>query len=334
VSVGYIVRRFFIFLAVVWAAVSFNFFLPRLGGQNPIREKLVSQSALSGSVQAGLEEMIKEFETKFGLDKPLWQQYLTYLSDMSRFDFNYSIANYPRKVVDMIADALPWSITLLLVTTILGFLIGNFLGALLAWPSAPKFLNYVMPPIMMLSAIPYFLLGLIMVYIFGFFLGVFPMYGGYKTGTIPTMTLSFIWDVVWHSILPGLSIILVSTGGWALGMRSLMVMTQGEDYVIFADAMGLRDRTIFSQYAIRNALLPQVTALALALGTIVSGAVLVEVIFGYPGIGTMLYQAIRGSDYYLVQGIVFVVIVSIGLATFVLDIIYPLLDPRITYRKG
>jgi peptide/nickel transport system permease protein len=253
---------------------------------------------------------------------------------MSRFDFNYSIANYPRKVVDMIADALPWSITLLLVTTILGFLIGNFLGALLAWPSAPKFLNSVMPPIMMLSAIPYFLLGLIMVYIFGFFLGVFPMYGGYKTGTIPTMTLSFIWDVVWHSILPGLSIILVSTGGWALGMRSLMVMTQGEDYVIFADAMGLRDRTIFSQYAIRNALLPQVTALALALGTIVSGAVLVEVIFGYPGIGTMLYQAIRGSDYYLVQGIVFVVIVSIGLATFVLDIIYPLLDPRITYRKG
>jgi peptide/nickel transport system permease protein len=334
VTVGYIVRRFFIFLAVVWAAATFNFFLPRLGGANPIREKLVSQAALSGSVQAGLEEMVREFETKFGLDRPLWQQYVTYLADMSRFDFNYSIANYPRKVVDMIADALPWSASLLLITTILGFLIGNLFGALLAWPGAPKFLKYVMPPIMMLSAIPYFLLGLIMVYIFGFFLGVFPMYGGYKTGTIPTLTLAFIWDVVWHSILPALSIILVSTGGWALGMRSLMVMTQGEDYVVFADAMGLRDRTIFSHYAIRNALLPQVTALALALGTIVSGAVLVEVIFGYPGIGTMLYQAIRGSDYYLVQGIVFVVIISIGLTTFILDIIYPLLDPRITYRKG
>ena len=332
-SVGYIVRRFFIFLAVVWAAATFNFLLPRLGGANPIRQKLVSQAALSGAVQAGLEEMIKEFETKFGLDRPLWQQYLTYLSDMARFDFNYSIANYPRKVVDMIADALPWSVSLLLITTILGFLIGNVLGALLAWPSAPKFLNYVMPPIMMLSAIPYFLLGLILVYTFGFFLGVFPMYGGYKTGTIPTMNLAFVWDVIMHSILPALSIILVSTGGWALGMRSLMVMTQGEDFVVFADAMGLRERTIFARYAIRNALLPQVTALALALGTIVSGAVLVEVIFGYPGIGTMLYQAIRGSDYYLVQGIVFIVIVSIGLATFVLDIIYPLLDPRITYRK-
>jgi peptide/nickel transport system permease protein len=332
-SVGYIVRRFLIFLVVVWAAATFNFLLPRLAGQNPIREKLVSQAALSGAVQAGLEEMIKEFETKFGLDKPLWQQYLTYLIDMSGFDFNYSISNYPRKVTDMIADAIPWTVTLLLLTTLLAFIIGNVLGALLAWPSAPKFLSFVMPPILMLSAIPYFLLGLILVYVFGFFLGVFPMYGGYTTGTIPALTPRFIWDVIYHSMLPALSIILVSMGGWALGMRSMMIMTQGEDYVIFADAMGLRDRTIFARYAIRNALLPQVTALALALGTIVSGAVLVEVIFGYPGIGTMLYQAIRGSDYYLVQGIVFVVIVSIGLATFILDIIYPLLDPRITYRR-
>lgn len=333
-SVGYIVRRFLIFLVVVWIAATFNFLLPRLGGQNPIREKLVAQGALSGSVQAGLEEMILDFEKKFGLEKPLWQQYLTYMYDMTRFDFNYSITNYPRRVTAMIAEALPWSMALLLTTTILGFLIGNLFGALMAWPSAPKFLQYVMPPIMMMSAIPYFLLGLILVYIFGFYLGVFPMYGGYTTGTIPKFDLRFIWDVLWHSMLPAFSIILVSTGGWALGMRSMMIMTQGEDYVIFANAKGLLDRTVFSRYAIRNALLPQVTALVLALGQIVSGAVLVEVIFGYPGIGTMLYQAIRGSDFFLVQGIVFVVIISIGLATFILDIIYPLLDPRITYRRA
>ena len=333
-SVGYIVRRFLIFLVVVWIAATFNFLLPRLGGQNPIREKLVAQGALSGSVQAGLEEMILDFEKKFGLEKPLWQQYLTYMYDMTRFDFNYSITNYPRRVTAMIAEALPWSMALLLTTTILGFLIGNLFGALMAWPSAPKFLQYVMPPIMMMSAIPYFLLGLILVYIFGFYLGVFPMYGGYTTGTIPKFDLRFIWDVLWHSMLPAFSIILASTGGWALGMRSMMIMTQGEDYVIFANAKGLLDRTVFSRYAIRNALLPQVTALVLALGQIVSGAVLVEVIFGYPGIGTMLYQAIRGSDFFLVQGIVFVVIISIGLATFILDIIYPLLDPRITYRRA
>ena len=333
-SITYIFRRFLLFIVVVWIAATFNFLLPRLGGQNPIREKLVSQAALSGAVQAGLEDMILEFETKFGLDQPLWRQYITYMSDMARFDFNYSITNYPRRVSDMIAEALPWTIALLVTTTLLAFLIGNVLGALMAWPNTPKFLEYVMPPILMMTAIPYFLLGLILVYILGFYLGVFPMFGGYTPGTIPTMTWHFVWDVVHHSMLPALSILLVGLGFWAMGMRSMMVMTQGEDFVVFADAMGLRDRTIFMRYAIRNALLPQVTALALSLGAIVGGAVLVEVIFGYPGIGTVLYQAIRGSDYFLVQGIIFVVIVSIGLATFILDIIYPLLDPRITYRKG
>lgn len=333
-SVTYIVRRFIIFLVVVWAAATFNFLLPRLGGVNPVREKLIAQASLSGSVQAGLEDMIAEFEAKFGIDQPLWKQYLTYMSDMARFDFNYSIVNYPRRVADMIAEALPWTISLLLITTILAFLIGNFLGALQAWPSTPKFLSYIMPPILMMTAIPYFLLGLILVYVFGFYLGVFPLFGGYTPGTIPTMTWRFAKDVLWHSMLPAFSILLVGLGFWAMGMRAMMVMTQGEDYVIYADAMGLRDRTIFTRYAIRNALLPQVTALALSLGGIVGGAVLVEVIFGYPGIGTVLYQGIRGSDYYLVQGIVFVVIVSIGLATFILDIVYPLLDPRITYRRS
>lgn len=333
-SFAYIFRRLLIFFVVVWAAATFNFLLPRLGGINPIREKLVAQSSLSGSVQAGLEDMILEFESKFGLDKPLWRQYLTYMSDMARFDFNYSIVNYPRRVADMIAEAMPWTITLLLTTTVLAFLIGNFLGALMAWPNTPKFLDYVMPPILMMTAIPYFLLGLILVYVFGFFLGVFPMFGGYTPGTIPNLSLNFILDVIWHSILPALSILLVGLGFWAMGMRSMMVMTQGEDFVIYADAMGLKNRTIFTRYAIRNALLPQVTALALSLGAIVGGAVLVEVIFGYPGIGSVLYQGIRGSDFYLVQGIIFVVIVSIGLATLILDIIYPLLDPRITYRRG
>lgn len=333
-SATYIVRRFLIFVVVVWAAATFNFLLPRLGGVNPVREKLIAQASLSGSVQAGLEDMIAEFEAKFGIDQPLWKQYLTYMSDMARFDFNYSIVNYPRRVADMIAEALPWTIALLLITTLLAFLIGNFLGALMAWPNTPKFLGYIMPPILMMTAIPYFLLGLILVYVFGFYLGVFPLFGGYTPGTIPTLTWHFARDVFWHSMLPAFSILLVGLGFWAMGMRAMMVMTQGEDYVIYADAMGLRDRTIFTRYAIRNALLPQVTALALSLGGIVGGAVLVEVIFGYPGIGTVLYQGIRGSDYYLVQGIVFVVIVSIGLATFILDIVYPLLDPRITYRRS
>jgi len=140
--------------------------------------------------------------------------------------------------------------------------------------------------------------------------------------------------VAWHAVLPATAIILGSLGGWALGMRAMMVTTQGEDYVTFAEAKGLADRTLFIDYGIRNAMLPQVTALALSLGQLVSGAVLVEIVFGYPGIGTLLFQGIEGSDFFLVQGIVFIVIVAIGLATLILDLTYPLLDPRIVHRNA
>jgi peptide/nickel transport system permease protein len=254
--------------------------------------------------------------------------------DLTRLDFNYSISNYPRTVSEMIAEALPWTIGLLSVTTILAWGIGSLLGAFLGWPKAPAWLHFVMPPLLALHAIPFFLLGLILMYVLAFWANLLPMFGGYTPGTFPSVSLPFILDIVSHSILPALSIILVSIGGWALGMRAMMVSTQGEDYVLFADAKGLLPRTIFLRYAVRNALLPQVTALALVLGHIVSGAVLVEVIFAFPGMGTVLYHAIRESDFFLVQGIVFAVIVTLGLATFLLDVSYPLLDPRITYRRA
>jgi peptide/nickel transport system permease protein len=334
VRIDYVLKRLAIFVMIVWAAGTLNFFLPRLGGANPVADKLMGMAARGGNVQSGIREMVEEYEAKFGLDKPLWQQYLNYLSDMARFDFNYSISNYPRTVLSMMMEGLPWTIGLLSVTTVLSFLIGNLLGAFQAWPRAPGWLQVFMPPLLTMSAIPFFLLGLILVYIFGFILQWFPLYGGYTAGATVEWSLTFMFDVIWHAILPALSIILVSIGGWALGMRAMMVTTQGEDFTTFAEAKGLKDRTVFLHYGMRNALLPQMTALALVLGQLVSGAVLVEVIFGYPGIGTVLYEAIRSSDFYLVQGIVFVVILSIGLATLVLDLIYPLLDPRITYRRA
>lgn len=330
----YIAKRFGMFLLIIWLAATVNFFLPRLGGQNPVREALLQQAAFGGSVQLGMEDMIAEYDRKFGLDQPLWRQYLTYVSDMTRLDFNYSIPNYPQRVIDMIMVALPWTIILLLITTIISWITGNLLGAFMAWPRSPKFLSYLMPPLLSLSAIPFFLLGLVLIYLLAFKFKLFPLSGGYTAGTFPALSWPFVKDVLSHSVLPALSIILVSIGGWALGMRAMMITTQGEDYVTYADAKGLKGRTIFLRYAIRNALLPQTTALALVLGQLISGAVLVEVVFSYPGIGTVLYRAIRGSDFYLVQGIVFILIVSIGLATFILDLIYPLLDPRITYRRA
>src|SRR5919112_5302340 len=331
---SYVARRVSMFFLIVWLAATINFFLPRLGGQDPIREMMIEQAAMGGSVQTGLEAMIEIYNEKFGLNTPLWQQYVNYLGDMSRLDFGYSIASYPQRVSDIIARAIPWTLILLTTTTLFSWVVGTLLGAFMGWPRAPKFLSYLLPPLLSLNAIPFFLLGLLLIYFVAFRLRLLPLSGGYTPGTFPAMTPSFIRDVLSHSVLPALSIILVSVGGWALTMRAMMITTQGEDYVTYADAKGLKGRTIFTRYAIRNALLPQTTALALALGQLISGALLVEVVFTYPGIGTLLYRAIRGSDFYVVQGIVFILIVSIGLATFILDLIYPVLDPRITYRRA
>ena len=330
----YVAKRIGMFFLVVWLAATINFFLPRLGGQDPVREMMIQQAALGGNAQTGLEEMIKIYNEKFGLNTPLWQQYFNYLGDMSRLDFNYSIAHYPQRVSEIIARALPWTLVLLTTTTLFSWVAGTLLGAFMAWPKSPRILSFLLPPLLSLSAIPYFLLGLVLIYLFAFNWRIFPLFGGYTPGTFPGLTPKFVRDALYHSILPALSIVLVSLGGWALGMRAMMVTTQGEDFVTYADAKGLKDRTIFLKYAIRNALLPQATALALVLGQIVSGAVLVEVVFSYPGIGNTLYEGIRSGDFYVVQGIVFILIVSIGLVTLFLDLIYPLFDPRITYRRA
>jgi peptide/nickel transport system permease protein len=333
-QLAYIARRFGVFLLIVWLAATLNFFLPKLSGQDPVRAKLLQSAQLGGYVQAGLEDMVKEYDRRFGLDQPLWRQYLTYLRATARLDFNYSIANYPRTVREMIGEAVPWTVGLLGTTTLLSFAIGTLLGALLAWPGAPRWMRWLMPPLWALHAIPFFLLGLILMYLLAFQVQLLPIFGGYTAGAVPSVSFGFLWDVVSHALLPAMSIVLVATGGWALAMRGMMVTTMGEDYVTFADAKGLKSATIFLRYCLRNAILPQTTALALALGQILSGAVLVEVIFGYPGIGALLFQAIQENDFFLIQGIVFTVIVALGLATLILDVVYPWLDPRISYRRA
>jgi peptide/nickel transport system permease protein len=314
-------------------AASVNFLLPRLTGQDPIREKLMREALLGGKTQSGLEEIIKTYELKFGLDRPFHVQYFAYMGDILRGDFNYSIAHYPNRVLDMIFDALPWTVGLLGITFLLSFSVGTLLGALFGWPRAPRSLQWLFGPLLSLNAVPQFLLGLLLLYALAFAIKIFPSGGGYERGTIPSLSWSFVMNIAYHAILPALSIMLVQMGGWALGMRAMMVTTQGEDYMLFADAKGLSERTLFFRYAVRNAILPQVTGLALLLGQLISGAVLVEWVFQYPGIGSVLFRAIRESDYFVVQGIVFFLIATVGLATLLLDVLYPLLDPRISYER-
>lgn len=331
-NLGYILKRIGVFLIIIWLAATVNFVMPRLAPVNPIREKLLQAVSFGGAGKIDMERVVKTYEEKFGLNQPLWKQYLNYLWDMARLDFGISLANFPSQVLDIIMRALPWTITLLLLTTLIAFGLGTLLGALIAWPRTPMIFQILVAPLLTLSSIPFYTLALILVYLLAFTWKIFPLSGGYTLGSMPSLSLGFIKDALYHSMLPALSIVLASIGSWAIGMRGMIISGLGEDYITFAEAKGLKGREIFLRYALRNALLPQVTALALSLGYIVSGAVLVEVVFGYPGVGTVLYQAIRTFDYFVIYGVVMMLILAIGLATLVMDLIYPLLDPRITYQ--
>ena len=329
---SFVIKRVGLLLLIVWSAATLNFFIPKITPRNPLREKLLQEASRSGYIPPGFDEMVKAYEVKFGLDQPLYLQYLRYLGDMARFDLGFSISNFPKTVGSLIGEALPWTVGLLVMTTTMAFLIGSLLGALLAWPRAPGWLNFLVPPLLTLSAVPFYLLALILIYFVAFQWKLLPLGGGYSIGSVPSLSTSFVLDVLKHAILPALAIVLGSTGGWAIGMRGMMVTVQGEDYMTFAEAKGLRNWRLFYKYAVRNALLPQVTGLALSFSYIVSGSVLVELVFGYPGIGSLLARSIQQLDYFTIYGVVFVLIVAIGVAMFIMDMIYPLLDPRITYE--
>lgn len=334
-SLRYVLRRVLFFFVVVWAGITLIFFLPRLApGRDPIRERLGMMAAMGGMNQDNIELMAKTYEAKFGLDQPLWKQYLRYVGDMARLNLGYSLAKFPTRVSDVIAIAIPWTIALLGVSTLIAFTVGSLLGGLLAWPGSPRALRYLLPPLFTFSSIPFYLLGLILIYVFAFKLRWFPLTGGNQVTTIPSLSLKYMLELIHHSILPALSIVLASIGFWSLSMRGMMITVEGEDYITLAEAKGLPKSRIFLWYAMRNAMLPQTTALVLSLGTVLSGSLLVEIIFNYPGIGSVLFAAITGFDYFVIYGIVFFIVVTIALTTLILDLIYPLLDPRIRYQKS
>jgi len=326
--------RLLLLAAMLWTAATVNFIVPRLSDRDPISERLMQIAAQGGGSLAGVQEMVQSYHERYGLDQSLWEQYLRYLGSVMRLDLGYSITNYPTRVADQIAYALPWTLGLLGTATIIAFVIGTMIGALAAWPRAPRLFRNIMPLFIVLSAIPFYLVGLVLVYFIGFRLGWLPSSGGHPLTAVPAFTWSFAGDVLRHSILPAFSIVLASTGYWAIGMRGMMVGVQGEDYMTFADAKGLRPSRIFFVYGLRNALLPQVTALALALGKIITGSVLVEMVFAYPGVGTLLFESIKLSDFFTIYGCVLVLVLATGLAMIIVDLLYPLLDPRVRSAHG
>jgi peptide/nickel transport system permease protein len=233
----------------------------------------------------------------------------------------------------MFLRGLPWTIGLLSVATLISFIVGNTIGGLLGWRRTPPLAKSLLPIPLTFTSVPPFMLGMLLVYVFAFGLKWFESGGASARGIVPGLTPEYIGTVIHHAILPAAAVVMASAGFWALGMRGMMVTTDGEDYLILAQAKGLNPRRVFWRYAVRNAILPQVTALALSLGSLVGGSILVEYIFAYPGMGYLLYEGIVNSDFNLIQGVVFVLIFTSASAVLIIDLLYPLLDPRITYQR-
>lgn len=324
-----LVRRILFLFVVIWTASTITFFVPRISERNPIRERFAELARTGGFSPADLEVIIDSFSKQFGLDKPLYVQYFDYMWSVLRLDFGYSLSSYPATVTQLIMQALPWTIGLLLVTTLISFVIGNLFGAIAAWPRAPRWSRNFALPFVLFMGVPPVLMGVLLIFFVGFQLQFLPLGGAYSIGIVPEWSWAFALDMLKHQVLPALALVLGTVGMWVLTMRGMGITIQGEDYVIFAEHKGLTGYRIFRDYYLRNALLPQVTGLALALGTVITSAIIVEAIFSLPGVGLLLINAIRANDFPVIYGIVLFITISVAVLMTLLEFIYPLLDPRI-----
>ncbi len=331
-STKYVLQRIGMFLLTLWLGATIIFIVPRLAPGDPVTATVGRMIAQGGSVENS-DELIRAWQERFGLDQPVPVQYVRYLGNLATFNTGYSLAFFPAEVDDLVARAMPWTIFLVVVATVVSFFLGNMVGALMAWRPTPSWLRRILPLTILFTAIPPFMLGILLIYVFAFQLEWLPFAGAYGRGLTPGFNLPFILSAIKHAILPATAIILTTMGFWALGMRGMMITIDGQDYMVLAEIKGLRPRRVFSRYGVRNGILPQVTALALTLGSIAAGSVIVEYIFTYPGMGYLLYQGIINSDFNLVQGVVFYLILGVSLAVLILDLSYPLIDPRISYKK-
>jgi peptide/nickel transport system permease protein len=332
-TLRFVIQRLLFLILVIWAASTITFFIPRISNKNPIRERLAQLAQSGGFAPADMEKIVASMSEKFGLNKPLLEQYTDYIGGIARLDLGVSLNKYPKTVWELIMEALPWTIGLLLTATILSFIIGNLLGAVAAWPRAPGWLRSFATPFVLLQGMPPVLLGILLLFFVGFRLKLLPLGGAYSIGIQPSRTIGFFLDVVRHQILPALALIFGSVGGWVLSMRGMGITIQGEDYVNFAEHKGLGGVTIFRDYYMRNALLPQVTGFALALGSIITSGLIVEGIFALPGVGSVLNDAIRSNDFLVIYGIVLFIVIAVAVLMVVVELLYPLLDPRIRHTN-
>jgi peptide/nickel transport system permease protein len=324
-----IIRRLEFFLITLWAAVTLNFLLPRLMPGNPAQAMMMRfHGRLNPSA-------LRALEVAFGVNtkQTLWQQYIQYLNDLVHFRFGISLSNFPVPVSHVVMTALPWTLVLAGVTTVISFVLGTLIGMIAAWRRG-GLADSIMPPVfVVISALPYFWLGLIAIFLFSITFHWFPSGFGYDEGGDITLSWTFIHQAALHAILPATTIIITAIGGWILTMRNNMIATLSEDYVRMARAKGLHPFRIMIQYAGRNAILPNITGFAMALGFVVSGLLLTEIVFTYPGVGYMFLQAVNEEDYPLMQALFLMVTIAVLAAVLMADVVNALLDPRVRTRR-
>jgi len=317
---------------MVWLLITFlfafllNFILPRLMPGDPVA--VITQRVTQGmQSQAGIQAVYEEYQELFGTNKPMLEQFFLYIKNVVQGDFGTSFSQYPRPVADILGSSIWWTVMLQLPAILVGWLIGNLLGALAAYLRG-GYDKVVMPASIFVSSLPAFGMAIILLVIFGVQLKWFPTSGGYAISMIPSFSWAFIWSVFVHYQLPFWSIVLIIIGGQAIGMRSMAIYELNADYVKFSRFMGIKDRVII-RYVFRNAMLPQITGLALAIGTIVGGALVAEIIFSYPGLGTTILSAVRNQDYPLISAATLIITLMVLIATFAIEILYGFIDPRI-----
>ena len=324
----FILRRLVFYLVAAWVALTINFFIPRAMPGNAVQSVMAKFPNLQPSAYKALEALL-------GVGHPgsIWSQYVSYLNDIFHFNFGTDVSQYPASVSSLLAQTLPWTITLVGTATVIAFLVGTALGIVAGWRHGGA-LDRVLPGLMFLQAIPYFFFALILVEVLAINTHVFPTGQGYDNGLIPGWHGDFISSALYHSLLPALTIVLTSIAGWMLQMRNVMITTIGEDYVIAAQAKGLPNRRVIFTYAARNALLPQLQGFGLAVGFVISGALVMEIVFSYPGIGLLLLNAVTSNDYPLMQAIFLVITFAVLIANLVVDMIIVFADPRARTREA
>lgn len=315
-------RRGFFYLLTAWAAISLNFLLPRLVPGSPADALIAKfRGRLSPSA-------VKALRVLFGQgNEDLWHQYLSYWHGIFTGNFGISYAYYPATVTAVLRTSIVWTLVLLSVCTVLGFLIGTALGMVVGWKRG-SWLDALIPVTAFMSSIPYFWFAIIIVLIFAITLHWFPLSGGYSVLQTIGWNGGFVSSALYYAVLPALTIVIASVGGWLIGMRNMMVTTMSEDYVRLAEAKGLPRRRIMFTYAARNAMLPSFSGFAMSLGFVVGGSIVTEIVFNYPGIGTVLFKAAQAQDYPLMQGIFLVITLAVLVANLLADLVYIVLDPR------